>query len=222
VAVVAAAAGVIVGAGIIAVLVMTGVFDRGDEAANAEGELVAAYERSRQAVYALEGEFSRTLPDGRRLESGALIVQQPPNELRRQLGGTSGRMNGRAINCSTGPDGRMQCATGAEVGPWEEQVAREVAALRSYFDPAAPVYTVTRRSDQCFELTLAAAVDDPPYGVRGVLCFDPVTGGMRSIEVEHAGGAVDRLDAIVMRGNVTGEDFGLGGEDRFAAREEGE
>lgn len=217
---IAAMAGAIVGAGVVAVLVMGGVFDRDDPQPNAQDELVAAYERSRNAVYALEGEFSRTLPDGRRLESGALVVQQPPNQLRRQLGGTSGRMNGRELNCSTAPNGRMQCATGAEVGPWDEMVSNEVANLHSYFDPDRPAYTVEAVSDQCFELTLTAVVADPPYGRRAVMCFDPTTGGMRSIEVEHEGGAIDRLEAVVMRGNVTDADFALDDEETFASREE--
>jgi hypothetical protein len=210
--------GLFVGAGVVAVLAMTGFFSSDGPEANAQDELVAAYERSRMATYALDGEFTRTLADGRRLESGAMVVQRPPDELRRQLGGTSGRINGRRVNCSTDLNGQFSCAPGAEVGPWEEMVAKEVENLRTYFDPAQPVYAASRRSDGCFELQLVAAIADPPYGVRAVMCFDPASGAMRSIEIEHENGAIDRLEAAAIRG-VTAQDFALEGNDAFVGQE---
>jgi hypothetical protein len=216
--VVVAIAGSIVVAGVVALLVMLGVFASDGSKANAQDELVAAYQRSRMATYALDGEFSRTLSDGRRLESGALVVQRPPDELRRQLGGTSGRMNGRRVNCSTDLDGTFTCAPGAEVESWDEMVANEVENLRTYFDPAQPVYSASRRSDGCFELRLVAAIPDPPYGVRAVMCFDPASGAMRSIEIEHENGAIDRLEASAIRG-VTAQDFALEGNDAFVGQE---
>jgi hypothetical protein len=218
---VAVAAGVIVGLGLVGVLAMTGFFETDKVTPNAEDELVAAYERSRNATFALEGEFSRTLEDGRRLESGASIVQRPPDELRRQLGGTSGRMNGRRVNCATDLNDRFSCATGAEVGPWDQMVAKELANLRSYFDPARRIYSVTGLPGDCFELTLVAGVADPPYGVRSVMCFDELMGAMRSIEVEHANGTVDLLEASAVRGAVTNQDFAIDDNDGFEAREAG-
>jgi len=127
-------------------------------------------------------------------------------------------MNGRRVNCSTALDGQFSCAPGAEVEPWEDMVAREVDNLRSYFDPSRPVYTASRRADGCFELELVGAVADPPYGVRAAMCFDPASGAMRSIEIEHENGAVDRLEASAIRG-VTAEDFALEGDSAFVGRE---
>ena len=99
-------------------------------------------------------------------------------------------------------------------------VGQELDNLRSYFDPAHPVYTVERQKDGCFELTLVGAVADPPYGVRTVMCFDDATGGMRSIELEHPNGAVDLLEASAVRG-VTPQDFSLDGDQDFAAHQSG-
>jgi hypothetical protein len=217
--VVAAVAGLIVGLGVVAVLALTGAFDVERREPDAQDQLVAAFERHRAAVYAFDGEFTRTMPDGRRLESGAFVVQRPPDELRRQLGGTSGRINGRRVNCSVGPDDRFQCATGAPVDSWDAMVARELDNLRSYFDPAAPAYTADRVSGGCFELQLVAAVPDPPYGVRAELCFDEPTGALRRVEIEHEGGAVDRLEAVAIRTTVTNDDFGLDGQEQFEARQ---
>jgi hypothetical protein len=207
----------LVAAGVVAALAMAGVFSRSPDPAPAEDELVAAYQRSREVAYTLEGEFSRTKPDGARLESGLLVVQQPPNAIRRQLGGITGRVNGHRVNCTTDPSGQFQCAEGAEVGPWEAMVDEEVANLRSYFDPARPVYQATKQSDGCFELKLLVSMPDPPYGVRTVMCFDPTWGAMRSLELEHEGGVVDRIESTSLRG-VVPQDFSLDANGDFAAR----
>jgi hypothetical protein len=209
-------AGLIVAAGVIAVLALTGFFASEPEKGPAEDELVAAYQRSRNATYALDGEASRTKPDGSQLVSGALIVQRPPDEIHRQYGSTSGRMNGRRLNCST-VDGQYSCAEGAEVGPWDQMVTHELANLRSYFDSDHPVYKVERQSDGCFELTLVATIADPPYGVRSVMCFDAPTGAMRSIEIEHEGGVIERLEASAIRA-IKPDDFKLEGDKAFDPR----
>jgi hypothetical protein len=217
--VVAASVVLIVAAGVLGALAIAGVFSSDDEPVDAQQALLAAYERSRGAVFAATGTFTRTLPDGRTLESGSLVVQRPPDEIRRQLGGTSGRLNGRIVNCSTGPDGRSQCAEGADAGSWDAMVAKELENLRSYFDAERPAYTVQEQPGGCFELTTTGLVADLPYGKRAVMCFDPGTGAMRSIEIEHAGGAVDRLEAASIRATVSPEDFSLADDPAFASRE---
>jgi hypothetical protein len=213
---VGAVAGLMVAAGVIAVLALSGFFASEPKQGPAQDDLVAAYQRSRNATYALEGESSRTKPDGTQLVSGALIVQRPPDEIHRQYGSTSGRMNGRRVNCST-VTGEYSCAEGAEVGPWDQMVDSELTNLRSYFDPAHPVYTVTRQPSGCFELTLATTMADPPYGERAVMCFDATTGAMRSIEIEHEGGVIERLEASAIR-TVKPDDFKLEGDKAFDAR----
>jgi hypothetical protein len=213
-------AGLMVGAGIVAVLAITGFFKSEASSPHAVSAFISAYERSRDATYALDGDFSRTLVDGRRLESGALIVQRPPDELRRQLGSTSGRLNGHRVNCTTDPAGQFSCAPGAEVGSWDQMVAYELNNLRTYFDPEHQVYVVRDQGGGCFELKLVASLADPPYGVRTVMCFDAATGAMRSIELEHPNGAIDRLEAAAIR-RVTAADFDLTGNDAYASHEGG-
>jgi hypothetical protein len=209
-------AGLMVAAGVVAVLAMTGFFRSEPVRASAEESLVTSYGRSRQVSYTLEGKFTRTKPDGAQLESGALVVQRPPDALRRQLGAISGRMNGRKINCSTDQAGGFVCAPGREVANWDEMVEKEIANLRSYFEGSRPVYRATRLDNGCFELTLLVDMADPPYGVRAVMCFDPVSNAMRSIEIEHEGGVIDRLEASAIR-PVADEDFALEENDAFAA-----
>jgi len=89
-----------------------------------------------------------------------------------------------------------------------------LARLRSGLSKSAD-----RVGGGCFELRLIRPVADPPYGVRAVLCFDDPTGAMRSIEIEHESGVVDRLEANAVRSTVTNEDFSLEGQEEFDARE---
>jgi hypothetical protein len=59
-AVVGIIAGLMLGAGVVAVLALVGVFSSDVSSAHGEDELLAAYQRSRNATYTLEGTFSRT------------------------------------------------------------------------------------------------------------------------------------------------------------------
>ena len=79
----------------------------GPDAADA---LIEAYTRNLDATFVVEGELTRTLDDGRTLSSAYLSVQRPPDHLQRSLGGTSGDLDGRTVNCSTPPGGEYTCA----------------------------------------------------------------------------------------------------------------
>jgi len=199
-------AGGVVGIGLAAVLVVAGVLERSPGSVDASPAFLGAYERSRRATFAMDAAFSRTMPDGRRLESAAFVAQRPPDSIRRQLGGVRGVVGGRRLNCSTAAGGD-HCGPGGPAPPFEEAIVRELAILRSYFAGEAPLYAVRAAGDGCFELDQRRAVIEPPYGERAVMCFDPSTGAMRALEVRHPGGVTDRLEAVTIRTEVSDADF---------------
>jgi hypothetical protein len=184
--------------------------------------LIADYERSRQATYAMEGVYVRTMADGRRLESAMIEVQRPPDRLHRRWGSAGGRFDGRTLNCSTDPNGRFDCAPGGPAPPWEEMVAREIERLRGYFegDPLAP-FQARLGEPGCYEIIRAAWFPNPGHGVPTVMCFDEATGALRHLALEHEGGATDVVEAVVVRAEVSDRDFRLSPDDAFAPVEGG-
>jgi hypothetical protein len=207
-------------AGVLALVAL--LVDVGDESdRDAVADLVEAYGRSRHATYRLEGEFSRTMPDGRRLASAVLEVQRPPDRLHRRLGSASGRIDGRWLNCSSDPDGRFSCAPGAEAPPWDEVVGDEIATLGSYFEGEPPRFHVRRVGEDCFELIRAEWYPPPPHGVPSQMCFDPATGALRRLVVEHEGGVMEVTEAIELRADVGDADFRVSDDPSYAMRESG-
>lgn len=181
-------------------------------------EFISAYQRSLEASFAVEGEFTRTMADGRSIRSGLLIAQRPPDWIRRQFGGLSGAVGGRELNCSTTPDGAFSCPPGPEATPYEQEVKRRVGIVRSYFDPASPpLYRVTVATPDCFRLDLLRPVPDPTFGNTTTLCFDETTGAQTSFELHRFDGSVDRIEAVVVR-NVTDLDFVIARDTTFDQR----
>lgn len=216
---VGAAAGVVVGVGLAVALVVGGHLTTPGPQRDLTTELTDAFRRSRESTFRMEADFTRTMADGRSLSSAALVVQRPPDHLRRQLGGVGGAVAGRAVNCSTGPDGLFSCAPGAAVPPYQDTVEAEVANLRSYFDPSAPLYRVDDRGPGCFGLVQVGAYPDPPYGVDTTMCFDEGTGAMTILELRREGGSVDRLEATSVQAVVSDADFDLSATGAFDQRE---
>jgi hypothetical protein len=182
---------------------------QGQEAADA---LVDAYTQHLDATFLVEGELTRTLEDGRTLSSAYLTVQRPPDHLQRSLGGTTGDVGGRTVNCSTPPGGEYSCATSATAVPWEEQRATTLAALDTYVRGDDPVYAVTTDDEGCFRLVRRRTELDATYGRGARLCFDERTHALRRLEVQREGGATDVLLADRITGEVTGADFDLDGD----------
>ena len=218
-----AAAGIVVGIAVTVALVATGALSTSGNASGSAGkdaseELVAAYRRSLESSYTVEGNFTRTMPDGRTLESGILIAQRPPDHIRRQFGGVSGALGGRTLICSTGPDGHFSCAPGAATSPYADDVDHYVETMQSYFAPESPpLYRATKNDDGCFELTLLRSIDDPSYGTSTTMCFDDATGAMTTFELHREGGSIDRIDAITVRAPVP-EDFDISQNDAYNQR----
>ncbi len=214
---------------VIVVVVLGGLaWTFGDEGAGGsdrsiEDDFFAAYEQSRSGTYVVDAEFSRTMADGRELRSASRHALRPPDELRWELGSASGRLGDRQLNCTpTGDEGSMQCAPSAEVEPWSDEVATELANLRSYFEGNRPVYRVERAGPGCFVLVqVLLELPDAPFGRETTMCFDPDTGARIELELRREGGSVDRVHAIEVRSEVGDADFSLAESDGFQPRSDG-
>lgn len=190
-----------------------GWFLRGDDAPGDDhrdpaAAFVADYTASLDRTYRAEGEFTRTMPDGRQLTSGWLLVNRPPDRLQRSLGSTSGVVAGRTVNCGPAGEG-YRCALGAEAEPWEDRRAEQLTALEQYVGGTDPVYDVEDLGGGCYELVRRRTEPTATFGLGGEVCLDPSTGAVRRLRVEREGGAVDEMVAVVVRGEVDDADFDL-------------
>jgi hypothetical protein len=197
-------AGLVV-AGVLAV-VLAGRGPGGGEpvAADPDG-FVEAYERSRTAELVVDSTFTRTFNDGRELAYQTLLIQRPPDDvLVVGAGSAAGRLDGHITRCNAAAaDAPPACIRSDEAPPYAEQVAEEVADLRTLLDG---IYGLEQDDDGCWILTLEVTVADPPYGGAARFCFDDASGALRSLEVRGAE-AVERTEAVTIATVVTDADL---------------
>jgi hypothetical protein len=168
---------------------------------------LAAYERSRTATFVVEQTFTRTAPDGRSISYGRRLVQRPPDDRLLVGGGNAeGRIDGRVVRCSTAPDGSSSCQQGPPAGPYDDEVAAELAELRRY---VSELYYLAPGDPGCWVLDLVEAYPSPPYGEEATFCFDPATGAPTRLEVVRPE-ATDVTEAVEIRATVTGADLDPG------------
>jgi len=198
-------ASVLVVAAVVAVLP-----DDDDESgarADSVAAFVAAYERSRTGTFVVEQTFTRTAPDGRELSYVRRLVQRPPDDRLLVGGGAAeGRLDGRVVRCSTGPDGTSRCDEGPPARPYADEVAAEVGALRSLVEGREATYDVEAGEPGCWSLRLRLGVPSPPYGELAGFCFDAETGAPTRLEVRRPE-AVDVVEAVEIRATVTDADL---------------
>ncbi|MCD9624493.1 hypothetical protein [Rhabdothermincola salaria] len=174
-----------------------------------------ASERNLDATYRLEGEFRRTLDEGRALVSGLLVVQRPPDRIQRSLGGTVGVVGGRTVNCGRSEGADYACAVSGEAEPWEVRRGEQLQALQDYVLGDDPLYAVEEVGNDCFRLERRLSEPEAVYGRRAELCFDRATGALRRLEVRREGGATDVLEGLVVTGRVSDGDFDLSADDTY-------
>jgi hypothetical protein len=184
---------------------------RPDDGAAAE-ELFAAWERSRTATFVRTGTFERRSDvTGSSITSEDIVAQRPPQRLHRQLGGIEGRDDRRTLSCPSPPEGSPPepCTLGDPSGPtYDEDVEREVAALRTLVAGDAPVYAVGRGEDEgCFELVQQRVEPRAPFGQEARFCFDPATGAPANSRVAYEGGIVEVVVVTDIRTDVTDADL---------------
>lgn len=175
----------------------------------AAARFVDAWERSRLGTYVVAGISTRITPDGGELVSPVELVQRPPDYIRRQFGGADARLGDRPVNCSTTPEGTVECHRGESERTYEELVADEVERWAGYFsgDPEG-LYRVDEYLEGCFELTLTRAYPSPPYGDLARFCFDPGTGAIIFSEVRRDE-ATDTTEMTEIRPEVSDADLVL-------------
>ena len=183
--------------------------DRSDDR-DAVEDFVAAWERSRQATFVRSGTYERRSEQtGATITSEDVLAQRPPQRLHRQLGGVNGRDDRQAIVCPAEPDGESaECTLGRPAGPtYDEDVASEVAALRTLVEGASPVYAVERVDDACFALAQLRAEPRAPFGRDARFCFDAATGAPTDSRVRYAGGIVEVVAVTELTGDVQDADL---------------
>jgi hypothetical protein len=184
---------------------------RPDDGTVAE-EFVEAWERARLATFVRTGTFERRSDvTGSSISSEDVLAQRPPQRLHRQLGGIDGRDDRRALTCPSPPEGSPPeaCTLSEPSGPsYDEDVAREVAALHALVAGDAPVYAIGRGGDPgCFELVQRRIEPRAPFGREARFCFDAATGAPANSRVEYEGGIVEVVVVTDLRSDVTDADL---------------
>jgi hypothetical protein len=175
--------------------------DRGRDRGAAEA-FVEAWERSLRATFVRTGTFERRSEStGAVISSADVLAQRPPRRVHRQLGGVQGRDDRRPIVCPAA-DAPGRCELGSATLPtYEEDVAADVAALRTQVAGPTAVYAVERSGDGCFSLAQQRVEPRASFGLEARFCFDAVTGAPAASRVEYAGGIVE----VVAVSRVTAE-----------------
>lgn len=175
------------------------------------GELVAAWERSREATFVTEGTYERhSEVTGATIASEDYVAQRPPRRVHRQLGGVDGRDDDRLLVCPAAPEGEDEapCRLGAPGGrTYAQSVEREVAGLRSLVSGASRLYSVTAGGPGCFDLELLRVDPRAPFGIEASFCFDAASGAPAGHRVRHEGGIEEIVVVTEIRTDVTDEDL---------------
>ncbi len=211
-------AGLAVGALAAAGLIASGRLDDRATAAPAKpatADFLAAFHRSLTGTYVVSGTYTRTIEclatqpqcvDGQTMRSGALVVQRPPDHLRRENGQVEGAINGHVISCTVETTGRFHCGPTPTTESFEQSVASQMTALRGYFTGRVPLYRVVHAGPGCFELTQVREYPSAPYGTFSRMCFDAATGAMTEV-TRQLEGATDVFQARSVRGQVSDSDL---------------
>ncbi len=216
----AVVAGLMVGAVAAGGLIASGRLDdraTATPAKPATADFLAAFHRSLTGTYVVNGTYTRTIEclvtqtrcvNGQTLRSGALVVQRPPDHLRRQNGQVAGAINGHVISCSLQSNGQYLCGPTPTTEAFAQTVTSQMNALKDYFTGPIPLYRVVHAGPGCFELTQVREYPSAPYGSFARMCFDAPTGAISYVK-RHLEGATDVFAATHVRGVVSDTDFSI-------------
>ena len=143
-----------------------------------------AWQRYRDATYTTPVVFERVAKSGQALESSSTYTQQPPRRVVRQAGGMLLTAGSASLTCTT-VSNQMVCAP-APATDYETEVAKELAIWRATLLGEVPYYRIAQPEAGCFQLDLAVAIPDPPYGDTARFCFDPPTGALARRQIVRA------------------------------------
>lgn len=207
-----ALAGLLVGVLVVASLLAGGKVTRPLRFSDrdASDEFLAAWARYRGGTFVVDADWSRATADGRTLEAGWQIAQEPPRRVVRQLGSITGELDGKAVNCFSDPSGAFSCAPGAPLGrSYADGVRTELDDLRDHFRlTSPPIYRVRPDEHGCFELTQTRPFPNPTFGRQAQVCFDAATGAMTYMK-RSVDDIVETVRARSVRSQVLPTDFEL-------------
>ena len=143
-----------------------------------------AWQRYRNATYTTPMVFERMSRSGQVLESSSIYTQQPPRRVVRQAGGLLLTAGSASLTCTT-VSNQIVCAP-APATDYETDVANELAIWRTALLGEIPYYRIAQPKTGCFQLDLAVAIPDPPYGDTARFCFDTLTGALVRRQIVRA------------------------------------
>lgn len=182
--------------------------ERSVRGASAASSFLTAWQHKLEGTYLLDATFTRRVAgsSGSPLVAPLRIAQRPPSRLVVGLGNVSGRTADAVIRCPADPAGNGRCFSAPGAQPYSQEVADELATLRSYLDGPTPLYRVVDFRDGCWRLDLARALPSPPYGDHALFCFDRRTGAPLLTVLERKE-ATDETRAVTVRSTVTDADL---------------
>jgi hypothetical protein len=202
-------------------LIIAGLADRADEPAGrfvlqpasegaqadqqaARDGFLTAWRRSREASYTAQLVFVRVATDGRELRSTSTVTQQPPRRIVRSADAVQLDAGAASVTCST-VNGAFLC-TPAPAKDYTALVDEELAVWRTALDGDRPWYRISSPVEGCFELALAQALTDPPYGTISRFCFDATTGALAKRQIVRTG-ATDTEEALDISSTIPADAF---------------
>jgi hypothetical protein len=209
----AVAAGLVVGAALVAVIAVTteppGRPPGGSHAATVE-QFLAAERRSLSGTWVVTYRFERDRVDGRTTQATVVVAQRPPDRLRRASGTIQGRLGGRLVACTPAPDpsAPANCRDAGTAPPYDEDVEAQVAGLEKAVGGPQPLYGVQGEGGGCWHLVLRARVLAPPYGEEAHFCFDAPSGAPVRMVVQRPEG-LDVTAALQLERRVAEADLAI-------------
>ena len=135
---------------------------------------VKEYRLSRNSHFRAAQEFKR-LKDGVPVIGFEIIIDQDPPRYSNSSGSNQHFIfAGYQVNCAK-TDVDLQCSK-QSAASWPEMVDGEARDLENYFFSSAPIYSVKRQKNDCFQLqNIYPEYPSPPYGDSARFCFDKKT-----------------------------------------------
>jgi len=180
---------------------------RSRRGAGAVATFLAAWEHKLRGTYVVDATVTRTVASSSgQLVAPLRIVQRPPDRLTYGYGDATGRTKDATLRCPSTPSGASPCFTSPGALSYDDDVAQELATLRTYIEGAKPLYSLVDFRDGCFRADLALQFPAPPWGNQALFCFDAATGAPSLTVIDH-GDVVERTVAAAIRPRVDDADL---------------
>ena len=174
-------------------------------------QFLAAWRAHLMASWAVDEIEQRTTTAGATIRFEIREAQAPPDSIVIGNGTVAARQGQLDVACGPGTGGQAYaCRSAPAPTTWQQDVDRQVAALRAEVEGPDAYYSVQAAGDGCWSLSLARPSQAVPVvlGRGATFCLDPRTGALRSSEVQRIG-AVDRVTVVAVHAPATAADLAL-------------